>query len=163
MRYAKPVQASKKLDTQPQRPQKARSGRVLSLLLLTGAALLAAGLGYELHSLGGPAPSAERAAWERRAGDALPEVWKAADFAFVDQHGHPTTTHGLAGRVWIADFIYTECTSACPLLSAKLVLLQRQLPDARLGFVSFSVDPEHDTPQVLEAYARDWNSNDTRW
>jgi protein SCO1/2 len=136
---------------------------VLPILLLTGAALLVAALGYELHSLGGPAASAERAAWERRAGNALPELWKAPDFAFVDQRGRPTTARDLVGRVWIADFIYTQCTSACPLLSAKLVLLQRQLPDARLGFVSFSVDPEHDTPQVLEAYAREWSPNDTRW
>jgi protein SCO1/2 len=163
MRYARLVQASKEPENQPQRPQKARSGRILPVLLLAGASLLAAGLGYELHSLGAPAPSAERAAWQRRAGDTLPELWKAPEFAFVDQHGQPTTTHDFAGRVWIADFIYTQCTSACPLLSAKLVLLQRQLPDARLGFVSFSVDPEHDTPQLLEAYAREWSANDARW
>jgi hypothetical protein len=53
----------------------------------------------------------------------------------------------LRGSVWVADFIFTSCKSVCPVLSAKMVQVQRAIPDPRLKFVSFSVDPERDTPR----------------
>lgn len=95
-----------------------------------------------------------------------PAPWPAPDFSYLDEDQHTVTRQQLLGHAWIADFIFTQCRSACPLLTARMVLLQRQL--ARLGrldvrFVSFSVDPEHDTPVALKAYAQKWHGDESRW
>ena len=90
-------------------------------------------------------------------------TWDAPPFAFADQDGRRTTGDDLRGHPYVADFIFTTCTTACPTLTAKLALLRQQVtsPDAR--FVSFSVDPAHDTPAVLKAYAGEWGRPDPRW
>lgn len=93
----------------------------------------------------------------------LSVLWKVPAFSFPSQAGRPTTPADLKGRVWIADFIFTECTSVCPLITAKMVLLQRRLADPQLRFVSFSVDPEHDTPQALTQYKESWRPDEARW
>src|SRR3954466_12648367 len=90
-------------------PGPARFWRLLPLVVLGGAFLLAAALGLEAYSLRGSAPPAEQDAWQQRGGGALPELWPAPSFSFVDQHGKPATERELAGSVWIADFIYTQC------------------------------------------------------
>ncbi len=51
------------------------------------------------------------------------------------------------------DFVFTRCPGACPVLSKRLAELSRELPLDRVNLVSLSVDPEHDRPAVLEAYA----------
>ncbi|MBK8178812.1 MAG: SCO family protein [Planctomycetes bacterium] len=69
----------------------------------------------------------------------------------------------LRGSVWIANFFFTQCTSICPGMTAKMVLLQTSLSGLDLEFVSFSVDPDHDTPDILARYAQDWNPGESRW
>jgi protein SCO1/2 len=59
----------------------------------------------------------------------------------------------LKGKVWIADFIFTRCVGSCPVMTAKMAEIQRLGPPG-LRLVSFTVDPEHDTPEVLDTYAR---------
>jgi len=94
--------------------------------------------------------------------DALPVLWKAPSFSARDQSGALVTEKTLDHHVWIADFIFTRCTAACPLISAKMLLLRKAIPQPDVRFVSFSVDPEFDTPAVLGDYARRWNA-DPRW
>jgi protein SCO1/2 len=94
---------------------------------------------------------------------ALPEFWPVPAFQFTNQKGERVDQSSLRGHVWIADFIYTTCTTACPIITSRLVLLQRALPQPGLRFVSFSVDPAHDTPQVLASYAKRWNAAESRW
>jgi protein SCO1/2 len=85
-------------------------------------------------------------------------------FAFVDQSGQPLTRRDLQGSVWVANFIFTRCPSACPLLTAKFKALQSQLgPLPGVRFVSISVDPEHDTPDVLAAYAKRFGADTRQW
>ncbi|MEO6953413.1 MAG: SCO family protein [Polyangia bacterium] len=84
-------------------------------------------------------------------------------FSFPDQDGHTVSLADLAGHPWVADFIYTSCTTACPILSARTVALARQVPDPRVRFVSFSVDPEHDTAAALKSYVRRWHGDESRW
>lgn len=93
----------------------------------------------------------------------LPVLWDAPAFSFPDQQGRVVSNESLRGTVWIANFIFTQCTSICPGMTARMVLLQTSLSDAQLGFVSFSVDPAHDTPEVLARYAQAWNARETRW
>ena len=106
-----------------------------------------------------PAPAEQFAYRARPAGAELPELWRVPGFSFRDQHGKSTTDRELLGHVWIADFIFTSCTTVCPMLSAQMVMLQRSLPHPELRFVSFSVDPAHDTPEVLQAYAQRWQGD----
>ena len=94
---------------------------------------------------------------------ALPVLWPVPSYRLVDQDGRTRTPEELRGSVWIADFIFTSCKSVCPVLSAKMVQVQRAITDPRLEFVSFSVDPERDTPEALKAYAKRWAPDESRW
>ncbi|HEX4460954.1 MAG TPA: SCO family protein [Polyangia bacterium] len=96
-------------------------------------------------------------------GTGLPRLWRVPDFAYRDQSGQRVTRDGLLGHAWVADFIFTSCTSVCPVLSAQMVLLQRAVPSPDARFVSFSVDPERDTPAVVAAYAARWHADGKRW
>jgi protein SCO1/2 len=93
----------------------------------------------------------------------LPRLWRVPPFAFAGTDGKTITLSDLRGHVWIADFIFTRCVTMCPIITAKMNLLRRQLVSSDLRFVSFSVEPEYDTPAVLEAYARTWDGGDPRW
>jgi protein SCO1/2 len=84
-------------------------------------------------------------------------------FAYQDQHGQTVTPATLRGKPYVANFIFTQCRTICPLLSAKMVQLARKLDGVDVRFVSFSVDPEHDTPEVLLAYQQRWRAEETRW
>ncbi len=77
-------------------------------------------------------------------------------FELTDQSGRPFGTKDLQGRVWVASFIFTRCDTICPAITAKMARIQsrtRQLEPA-FHLVSFSVDPEYDTPGRLAEYAR---------
>lgn len=73
------------------------------------------------------------------------------DFSLTDSHGRTVTLADLKGEFWIADFIFTRCNGLCPLLTSRMAALSRQIEGVR--FVSISVDPEHDTPEVLARFA----------
>lgn len=86
-------------------------------------------------------------------------------FAFTDQTGRPFGTRELAGKVWVADFIFTSCAEACPLLSQRMAEVGRRTrhlgPDFHL--VSITVDPERDTPARLAEYGARYGANPVRW
>ncbi|MCX6977964.1 MAG: SCO family protein, partial [Verrucomicrobia bacterium] len=68
-----------------------------------------------------------------------------------------------AGKVWVADFFYSTCPGPCPMLSSRLSDVQKEFASAAdLRLVSISIDPEKDTPAVLQAYATKFKAND-RW
>jgi len=90
------------------------------------------------------------------------EPFAAPDFALTDQQGRTVTTNDLKGHPWIADFIFTECAASCPAMTAHLAQLQSKIPP-EVKFVSFSVDPERDTPAVLLAYAKKYEADNNRW
>src|SRR5215470_19690381 len=93
----------------------------------------------------------------------LPVLWAVPSYRLVDQDGRTRTPDELKGSVWVADFIFTSCKSVCPVLSAKMVQIQRAIADPRLKFVSFSVVAERDTPAALQAYAKRWAPDESRW
>jgi len=93
----------------------------------------------------------------------LEPLWPVPGFALTSQAGETVTPQSLRGRTWVVNFIFTQCRTLCPLLTAKMVQLQRRLEGADVTFVSVSVDPEHDTPEVLAAYARKWAPREKRW
>ena len=84
----------------------------------------------------------------------LPNYGPLPEFSLRDQRGQTVTQRELLGKVIVVDFIFTSCPDVCPLLTEQLSALRKQLPDgAPLQLVSFSVDPEHDTPERLQQFA----------
>jgi protein SCO1/2 len=91
----------------------------------------------------------------------LPRFGRLPDFSLQDHRGHPATLAGLKGRIWVADFIFTRCGGACPAMTARMSRLRHEVPD-EVAFVSFTVDPANDTPEVLARYAANFKG-DPRW
>ena len=97
------------------------------------------------------------------ASQPLPSYRLVPPFSLNDQHGRVVTRQDVEGHVWIADFIFTSCPGQCPLMTEQMRALERTFAhDEDLRFVSFSVDPSHDTPEVLAAYAARFGA-DHRW
>lgn len=91
-------------------------------------------------------------------------------FRFVNENGRVITERDLEGKILVVDFFFTRCTSICPKMTAHMQGLQLELndPDKRDAYedvvlLSHTVDPEHDTPEVLRAYARRHEADTTRW
>jgi protein SCO1/2 len=84
-------------------------------------------------------------------------------FELANQNGQPFGSAQLAGKIWIADFIYTTCPGPCPMISSRMSELQKPLEKSDVHLVSFSVDPEKDTPQVLRGYAEKLQADPARW
>src|SRR5271166_3689362 len=119
---------------------------LLALALLTFPASLAA------HDAGG----------DKR----LPVIGPAPPFALTSQDGKPVALADLRGKVVAVTFIYTGCPDICPMLTQKMVDVQNELGaefGAKIAFVSISLDPEHDTPEVLKDYAQFWGAKLDGW
>jgi protein SCO1/2 len=95
----------------------------------------------------------------------LPVFGEVPPFQLISETGQAFDSHLLDGHVWVADFFYTTCDGPCPMMSSKMRMIQNQtaaeMPDVRL--VSFTVDPEHDTPPVMAEYARHFKQDPSRW
>lgn len=93
----------------------------------------------------------------------LPSYGMVPPFEFVNQNAQPFGSAQLAGKIWIADFIFTGCPGPCPMISTRMSELQRPLEKTDILLVSFSVDPANDTPEVLRAYAEKLHAQPNRW
>lgn len=94
-----------------------------------------------------------------------PVLGQLPDFSFLDQRGRAIGRNDLKGSVWVADFIYTGCGDVCPMLTQKMGELQKTLQHLPPGvkLVSFTVDPENDTPERLAEYAERFDADPDRW
>lgn len=95
----------------------------------------------------------------------LPVLGKVPHFTLVDESGRPFTEDKLRGKVWAATFFSSRCATDCPtttrlLHEVQIIARTRGVP---LDLVSFSVDPEHDTPDVLRRYAEDHGADPKTW
>lgn len=81
--------------------------------------------------------------------------WSLEDFTFTDQNGNEFGKDDLKGKIWVADFIFTNCTSICPPMTHNMTKIQKMAEEEgieNVEFVSFSVDPTIDSPEVLNDY-----------
>jgi protein SCO1 len=92
----------------------------------------------------------------------LPILYALPEFSLIDQAGKTVKLQDLAGKVWVADFIFTHCAGTCPLMTQEMHALQDAVP-ADVQFVSFTVDPARDTSQVLAVYAEQNGAKANRW
>jgi cytochrome oxidase Cu insertion factor (SCO1/SenC/PrrC family) len=87
-----------------------------------------------------------------------------ADFSLTDQDGQTVRRADLLGKVWVASFLFTRCATLCPQVSATLAELQHDLNGQEgVVLVSFTVDPDHDMPDVLKKYADAHGAEPGRW
>ncbi len=85
------------------------------------------------------------------------------EFRLTNQNGQPFGSSELKGKIWVADFIFTSCPGPCPLISSRMAEMQRPLEKSDVHLVSFTVDPETDTPEVLRGYAQRLRAQPGRW
>lgn len=92
-----------------------------------------------------------------------PVLGRVPEFTLTNRDGRTIRNRDLAGQPWIADFIFTRCPASCPMMTARLAKLNGELPDdLPVRLVSISVDPENDTPAVLQRYAESFKAP-ARW
>ncbi|HWO40567.1 MAG TPA: SCO family protein [Candidatus Eisenbacteria bacterium] len=85
-------------------------------------------------------------------------------FSLTERDGRQVTLADLKGKVWIANFIYTNCPDTCPIQSAQLRQIQEGFKSEKdLKLVSITVDPERDTPEALSKYANRFGADPERW
>ena len=95
---------------------------------------------------------------------ALPRLRTVPPFSLTERSGKTITNRDLTGKIWVADFIYTTCPGPCPLVTASMARVQNALEnDPRVQLVTFTVDPETDTPAVLAKYADQYGADPDRW
>ena len=91
-----------------------------------------------------------------------PELGSAPQFRLINRDGGAIDSTELLGAPWVADFIFTRCALSCPRMTERMLRLEELIPSG-LRRVSFSVDPEYDSPEVLQLYADTWGITDSEW
>jgi protein SCO1/2 len=96
----------------------------------------------------------------------LPILSTVPDFTLTERSGQPFGLNDLRGQVWVADFIFTNCAGTCPIMTTAMTEIQKtalaeKLDDIKL--VSITVDPERDTPEVLQRFADGYGALQDRW
>lgn len=138
-----PAPTASPADPSGRRVPASRPGQVR--LWVAGALSLLAPLGLFALRLKPPPPP--------------PLLGTLPDFALTTETGRPIALADLRGQTWVADFIFTRCAGACPAMTARMARLRREIPQEALT-ISFTVDPLHDTPEVLSRYARGFSAGD---
>jgi cytochrome oxidase Cu insertion factor (SCO1/SenC/PrrC family) len=94
----------------------------------------------------------------------LPEYGSVSQFTLTAQDGREFRSQSLAGNIWVADFFFTHCLGPCPRMGGqmrKIEMAAKDLTNVRL--VSFTVDPDRDTPAVLAEYSKRFQAETGRW
>ncbi len=90
----------------------------------------------------------------------LSDLGPLMDFSLTDQNGRTVTLTDLKGKVWVADFFFTSCQGACPIMTGQMAKLKRNLGSEGLHLLSISVDPAVDTVEKLADYAKQFDAKD---
>ena len=95
----------------------------------------------------------------------LPKFYKVPDFSLTNDFGKPFGSNELNGKVYIANFMFTSCPTTCPALMEKMQKVQKRIRGVgnKAALVTFTVDPETDTPKALHKFARGLHANPFVW
>jgi protein SCO1 len=113
-----------------------------------------------------PAQPSRDAAQEASQINPLPKIAPAPGFTLTSQDGAQISLANLRGKVVAVTFIFTRCTATCPVLTPMMSLVQDRLGrdfGTHIVFASITVDPEHDTPEMLKWYAQMYGADVTGW
>lgn len=92
--------------------------------------------------------------------------WEVGDFIYKNQNEETVSLNDLKGKVWVANFIFTNCTTVCLPMTSNMTKLQMELKEQGIEdvqLVSFSVDPTVDTPAVLKEYGDNYRADYSNW
>jgi protein SCO1 len=133
-------------------------------LLLLGIFVLSLGIVLGTFFWLKLAPRPGLSGWGVKPLEGLSRYGAVPEFSLVERSGKTVNLANLRGTIWVADFIYTTCTDTCPLQTAEMGKLQAEWSDkSGLKLISFSVDPERDTAEVLSRYADRYKADSQRW
>ena len=94
----------------------------------------------------------------------LPKLFPVPNASLVSDAGRPVQLDAMKGSVTVYDFIFTNCSGSCPMMTRTMQLVVKKVdPSLPVRFVSISVDPARDTPAVLHEYAKRVRKDDGRW
>ncbi len=104
-------------------------------------------------------------AMSEKPAEPMPVLATIPEFSLIDQNEHPFGSTELRGKVWIANFIFTRCPTVCPAFTGKMAEIEDRTRELGSLFhlVSFSVDPDYDTPKRLNAYAKRYKASPETW
>jgi len=94
----------------------------------------------------------------------LATIGQVPAFSFTDQNGKTITNADYDGKVYVVEFFFTTCPDICPIMTENMTKIQNEfLGNPNVGIASFTIDPKHDTPQVLKAYAKEKGITKLQW
>ena len=92
------------------------------------------------------------------------EKKRVPEFEFVNQDGDTVTDKDYLGKVYVIEFFFTTCPSICPIMNENLISVQNEIDNEEdFGIVSITIDPKHDTPEVLREYAENYGVTNPNW
>lgn len=92
------------------------------------------------------------------------EKKQVPEFEFINQDGDTITDKDYLGKVYVIEFFFTTCPSICPIMNENLISVQNEIDNEEdFGIVSITIDPEHDTPEVLKEYAENYGVTNPNW
>lgn len=137
---------------------------VWGALALTVAAIAVGYVLKERRSSAGPGGDGDVIVQEPARTGPLPVLFEVPDFSLTNQSGRVVTREELLGQVWVADIIFSRCAGPCPGMTQRMAALQAAVSaGSPVRFVTLTADPDHDTPAVLDAYARRYLAAPGRW
>jgi cytochrome oxidase Cu insertion factor (SCO1/SenC/PrrC family) len=131
---------------------KAQRNLTILLWLLLGVAI------YSMYASGLWRP--RRPAEPQPIAQPRPEV---PAFSLIDQNGNPFTNETLKGKPYVACFIFSRCVGPCPAMMQRMARIQDATRNADIHLVSFTVDPQNDSPEVLKAYGQKFGADADKW
>ena len=100
----------------------------------------------------------------KRTAEDVPVLGQLPEFSLVDQDQKAFARESMEGHLWVSAFVFTHCRSTCPRITAHMKGLQSRLSDVPSAhFVSISVDPRNDTPEVIKAYMTKNELDESNW
>lgn len=93
----------------------------------------------------------------------LEVIGKAPDFSFTNQNNQKVDNSTYKGKVYVVEFFFTTCPTICPIMTSNMVKVQNAFIGKEVGFASFSINPEYDTPEILKEYAHTHGITSPHW
>ena len=94
----------------------------------------------------------------------LPVLGSIPDFVMTNSNNESFGSSDLKDNIWVADFIFTTCAGPCPVMSNEMAIVHQEfIEDESIRTVSYTVNPDYDTPEVLADYAERYNANTEQW
>lgn len=90
-------------------------------------------------------------------------VMQVPHFELTDQNNKKITDKDMLGKVYLVEFFYSTCPTICPVMNSNMKYIDQKINNPKFGIISISIDPTHDTPQVLKDHARMIGATSANW